>query len=93
MVAFFLGMDFFGWENQEHVYAQSKTIWHIVQTYFQRENAHFPVGERSLWKLLRSEGVLIPQNGQNFQALHIPAEENKSIRVMKLSKDRLFGTV
>ena len=87
------GKEFFGWENQEHVYAQSKTVWHILQTYFQRENAHFPVGERSLWKLLRSEGVLIPQNGEIVQPLKIPAEEGKNIRVMKLSKDRLFGTV
>ena len=87
------GKDFFGWETQEHVYAQGKTVWHILQTYFQRENAHFPVGERSLWKLLRSEGVLIPQNGENFQPHQIPAEEGKSIRVMKLLKNRLFGTV
>ena len=86
------GNEFFGWKNGRHVYAQAATVWHLLQVYYQREDSQFPVGQRTLWKLLAKAGVIIYQNGEHAQPLNIPSEDKRSIRVLKFSTDRLFGS-
>ena len=35
--------EFLGWRKEQYVYIQSKTLWHLIQEYCQRERLVFPV--------------------------------------------------
>lgn len=82
--------DFLGWRHEEYIFAQTRTVWHLVQRYCQQEDTSFPVGERTLWEHLAKDGVLELQNGKTTQPWDIPVEGNRSTRVMKLRESKLF---
>ena len=86
-----LNKEFFGWRKDGYIFAQSRVVWQLVQNYCQRERSTFPVGERTLWEHLARTGVLIRQADQVSGSMKIPAENNRSIRVMKFKEDQLFG--
>ena len=86
-----LNKEMLGWRKDGYIYAQGRVIWQLIQNYCQRERSTFPVGERTLWEHLARTGVLIRQADQVSGSMKIPAENNRSIRVMKFKEDQLFG--
>jgi len=86
-----IDQEFLGWQKDQYVYAQSKTLWHLIQEYCQREGLVFPVGERTLLDHLARDGVLEKQAGKPSESLSIPAENYHSYRVIKLKFARLFS--
>ncbi len=86
-----IDQEFFGWRKEQYVYTQSKTLWHLIQEYCQREGLVFPVGERTLLDHLARDGVLEKQAGKHSGSLSIPAENYHSYRVVKLNFVRLFS--
>jgi hypothetical protein len=82
--------EFLGWRCKDSIFAQSETIWHLIQAYCRDENSVFPVGKKTLWEHLLRDGVLELHGSKISESQKVPAEGNKSIRLLKFRADKLF---
>ncbi|HPL97324.1 MAG TPA: hypothetical protein PKY71_07250 [Smithellaceae bacterium] len=75
------GGEVIGYFDTEFVYLIPTPTWHAISRYSMQEGGHFPYKQRSLYKLLRTRGILIPYKTENTTPVKINGTLHRVIKI------------
>jgi len=75
------GQEHVGWRDEEFAYLIPGAAYHLVARYCREEGSVFPVKERTLWKELAREKVILHSNGRYQELLRVDGAPRRVLRV------------
>jgi hypothetical protein len=75
-----------GWLHETRLYLEPEAAFHAVQRFAEGQQAPLPITQRTLWKRMREQGMLVtqPSQAQNTVSRRIGPKQ-KTIRVLDVS--------
>jgi len=72
-----------GWFDDEYLYLVPAATWNVIQKYCRAEGSHFPFKKNTLYKMLRSRGIIEASGQKNTVPVRI---NEKVIKVLKICR-------
>ncbi|MEK7848987.1 MAG: DUF3854 domain-containing protein [Chloroflexota bacterium] len=75
------GQEHLGWRDEDFAYLIPTAAYHLVARYCRDEGGVFPVKERTLWRELAREKVILHSNGRYQELLWVDGAPRRVLRV------------
>jgi hypothetical protein len=75
------GQEHVGWRDEEFAYLIPGAAYHLVARYCREEGGVFPVKERTLWRELAREKVILHSNGRYQELLRVDGARHRVVQI------------
>ena len=78
------GGEMIGYYDDQYLYFLPTAMWHGINRYCLQEGSHFPLSKQSLYKMLRTKNILIPNtNGESTSVIKVNGNNQRVIKLYR----------